>query len=159
MQNILKITAILILAILQITLMPYFGIHGYWPNLVLLVALILVIADFEMESWLVASAGGLILDLASPLYFGFNTILLVGSVLIMKIVLIKFLTEPNVITASLLVGLGSIIADCLLALVTKNFLWTNILANGLYSAIISVLLYQLIEKWFKKQPTIKLIIQ
>lgn len=157
--NILKISGIIILAILQLTLMPYLGFQNAWPDLIMLTALALVILDFELEGLLVASVGGLILDLSGPMFFGLHSIILIGFVLIAKLLLTRFLTEPNMVVAGIFLGLASIFHDLLIMLLTRNFLWTTALINGFYSAVIGLLLYWLFERWFKKQPTIKMSLQ
>ena len=129
-QNILKIFAIVIVAIVQVTFMPYLGIHGAWPNLILLLALIFVILDLDLEAWLVAGVGGLVLDFASPLFFGLNALLLAGAVLLMKTLLIKFLTSPNLVITGLLLMLSALFYDALLMLVARNFLWPLLGING-----------------------------
>ncbi len=158
-QNILKIFGIAVIAILQLTLLPHLGFNSAWPNLILIVALSLMILDLEIESFLVASVGGLVLDLAGPLFFGIHSVILLAFVLITKLLLKKFLTEPNIIVTGLLLGLASLLNDLIIILIAKNFIWIPILANGFYSAITGVLLYRFFEHWFKKQPLIKMVIQ
>lgn len=158
-QNILKILSIIILAILQITLMPHLGFQTIWPNLILLVALVLMFLDFEVESLLVAIVGGLILDLASPLFFGLHSVILIILILITKLLLTKFLTEPNAVIIGLFLVIASFFNESLVMLITRNFLWLPVLINGFYSAIIGLILYRFFEYWFKKQPIIKMMIQ
>lgn len=155
-QNIFKIVVIIILAVLQLTLMPYLGFQDIWPNLILLAALALMILDFDIESLLVASVGGIILDLTSPLVFGVNTAILVVIVLVVKLLMTKYFTEPNIIILTFFFGLAAIIADCMVMLLTQNFIWLPVMVNGLYSAIIGLLLYRFFEQWFKRQSIIKM---
>lgn len=157
-KNILKISAIIILAILQITLLPCFGIKNAWPNLILLMALVLMFLEFDLESLLVASVGGLILDLASPLIFGFHAVIFVAFVLFTKLWLSRFLTEPNAFIISLFLGLAAIFNDLIVILIARNFLWVSLMINGFYSGLIGFLLYRFGEHWFKKQPLTKLVI-
>lgn len=157
-QNIFKIFCIAILAILQLTLTPYLGFGGAWPNLILLTALVLMFLDFEVEGLLVASVGGLIFDLASPLFFGLYSIIFIGLALITKLLLTKFFTEPNLAITGIFLGLAAGLNDLLIMLLTRNFLWSIALINGIYSALIGLLIYRFFEHWFKKQPIIKMFV-
>lgn len=158
-KNILKIIVILILAILQITLLPFLSVKGVWPNLILLTAIVLIILDFDSEAFLLAILGGLILDLASPLFFGFNLLTILAITYLAKLAIQKFITEPNIFIIAILIFIIAIIQDLAIIMVTRNFILTTLLINGFYSAIAGVLLYQLLNHWFKKAPPIKMVIK
>lgn len=157
--NIIKVLSIIVLAFLQVTLMPYFGFQNIWPNLILLFAIVLMFLDFEVEGFLVACVGGLILDLMSPLFFGVNSAILISFVIITKLLLTKFLTDPNIIIIGIFLGLVAFSNDLLIMLLVRNFIWLPVLANAFYSAILGLLIYRFFERWFKNQPIIKMIIQ
>lgn len=156
--RIIKILAILILAILQLTFVPLFGIQNAWPDLIMLVVLVLMFLEFDLESLLVAALGGLILDLASPLIFGYHVMILVIFAVFTKLLLSRFLTEPNTFIISLFLGLCAILNDFIIMLVGRDFPWTSLLINGFYSALVGFLLYRLGEYWLKKQPLTKMVI-
>jgi len=158
-KNILKIGGIILLAILEITLMPNLGLKGLWPNLILVAALALILLDFGYEALLVASLGGLVLDFASPLFFGFNMLIIISFVLITKFLLTKYLAEPNILIVGIFIGFASIFNDVISMLVVRNFIFWPILLNACYSGLAGILFYRFFEQWFKRQKFTNMVIQ
>jgi hypothetical protein len=148
-KTIVKAIIITILAIVQITLMSYFSIVGLWPNLIFILALVLVLTGAEPEAYLTASLGGLILDLASPLFFGFNTIILLIIVTLVKMLVNKFLSEISMFMAALFLIIVAISVDLMMCLITRQFIFINLIFNVFYTLIIGLLMFRLINYWFR----------
>jgi rod shape-determining protein MreD len=140
-KKILKVIAIFILVVIQITLMPYLGAFGYWPNLVLILALIFIINNSDENAFLVASLGGLFLDFASPLFFGFFTICLICFCLATKYLINKFLTEISPVTTSLIVALVSTLFNLVLASINHQINFFGLAINFFYSMVISYIIF------------------
>ena len=155
-KTILKFLAIILLAIVQLTLLPLFAIHGVWPNLILILSLVLVLFNDDTDAFLTASLGGLILDLGSPLFFGFNIILNILLVFLIRFMLKKFLTETTFFVFGLVVFLAIIIFDTIISVVTHQFSWINLLINGGYSLIIAIIVYRSLSFNFNRIGTIKI---
>lgn len=70
MRITISIISLIFLAFLQISFLPNFLIFGAIPNLVLIVTIAWCIAGNYKEAIFWGIAGGIILDLFSPFYFG-----------------------------------------------------------------------------------------
>lgn len=149
-RNIIYILAIIFVAIIQITLMPYFSIFGLWPNLVLLLALILILNSADFEAFLVASLGGLILDLASPLFFGFNTLVLVLIVFLVKALIKKFFGEINFLVTAVFLVVLITLYDLLFCLVAHQFSFLGLVINLIYSLFLGFVIFILINARIEK---------
>jgi len=159
LKNIFKITIILFLAILQIALMPFLSIKGVWPNLIMIITIILILLDLSPEAFLMAFLGGLILDLASPLFFGFNILMILAVTYLIKLFVNKFITESNILIVAILIFIVAIIQDLTTMIVARNFIFMPLLINGLYSALIGLIFYQILDRWPKKTFPIKMVIK
>lgn len=148
---IIKLLSIIILVVIQITLMPYMAIYGTWPNLILLLALVLIIFGATTESFLVASLGGLILDLASSLFFGFFTIVLMILIFMAKILVSKYLNEATVLISGIILTLTAVIFDSILSLVVHHFSIIQILVNSVYSLVLGLVFYFVLRRYLHRQ--------
>jgi hypothetical protein len=140
-----KIVLIFILAVIQIMVMPRFGILGTFPNLIFILALVLVIYGAETDAFLVAGVGGFILDLASPMFFGFNVLINLSAITLTRFVINKFLTETSVFISILIVGLVSVLLDLFMSLVTHQFSLLGMLTNLFYSMIVGFIFYRILN--------------
>lgn len=150
-KTIFKVLAIILLVIIQITLMPYFGISGLWPNLIFLSSIVLILIGADREAYLVASLGGLMLDFASPLFFGFNTIVLLGMVMIIHLLVNKFLGEITFFVTTIVLVLAIVIYDLIFCLITHQFLLTVLITNVLYSLILGLILFRILNTGFYRR--------
>ena len=91
----LKIFAILVLAIFQLALISKLTIWGAIPNLILILAITLVIKNRFFDATLVALVGGIILDLASPLRFGIYLFLFLLTLCLINFWLLRTIPAPN----------------------------------------------------------------
>lgn len=154
-KNILKFLIIIAVAVIQITLMPNLNIYGVWPNLLLILALLLIFFGAEPEAYLTASLGGLILDLASPLAFGFYTLTMVSLTVFVKFLVNKFLNEPNVPVIITILSLSILFMSTLESLLAHNFILNLILINLLYGLFIGIIFYRVLSFWVDNQQKIK----
>lgn len=150
-KTIFKVLAIISLAIIQITLIPYFGILGLWPNLIFLLSLTLILIGAKQEAYLAASLGGLILDLASPLFFGFYTLVLFGIVAIVQLLVDKFLGEVTVFIQVLVLILATVIFNMIFCLTAHQFQITTFSINVLYSLILGLIMFRVLNTWLYRR--------
>lgn len=155
MNRIFKILICVAIAILQIVLMPILSVNDVFPNIVLIGAVVLAFSDFEEDAFLLASFGGLILDLASNLPFGLNTIILVGLVALIRYILLKILPEINFF----IIMLGVLIFSVLFAIIINLLLgrWSGrmYLTDGLYSTFLGLIFYWQFHYYQNKSQAIK----
>lgn len=153
MNKILKILIFIVLAILQLTLMPIFSIKGMIPNLILILAIVLILADFEEDAFYLAAFGGLVLDLAGPFFFGFHTILYIGLIF-----LIRFLLQKVVEVNLFLVIISVFVFTLIFALLENLFLarlpGLNIIYDGFYSAILGFLAFYLVQNLHRRAQVV-----
>lgn len=156
MNNIFKIATFVIVAILQITLMPILNIKGMFPDLILVGAIVLILADFEEDAFLLAALGGLILDLVSPFFFGFNTFIFVGFLFLIRFLAQKILPEINL----LLIFVVTLVFVLFFGFLENVFLGRmpslSILIYGVYSSIIGLVFFLFLEKYAVKSQVIKI---
>jgi rod shape-determining protein MreD len=154
-KNILKILIIIAVAVIQVTLMPNLNIYGVWPNLLLILALLLIFFGAEPEAYLTASLGGLILDLASPLSFGFYTLTLVSLTVFIRFLVNKFLNEPNVPVIIVILSLSILFMSILESLVAHDFHVNLIFINLIYGLFMGLIFYRVLSFWIDNQQKIK----
>lgn len=154
LKSFIKILAIVSIALIQVLLMPYFAIYDVWPNLLLILAIILLFFDADPEALLVASLGGLILDFASPLTFGFFTIFLLVITLLVKLLMSKFFNEPNIIVMVFILAGALFVFDGVMALMAHNFSIFTIMISVTYGLLISLIFYRLLNFWMDRDQGI-----
>lgn len=142
--SILRVLGIILLGITQVTLMPYLSIYGAWPNLILLLALVLIFLNYIPEAYLVASLGGLILDLGSPLFFGFYTLVIIFLVFMNKILIEKYLSDAPIYVVAIILGLNVVIFDLVLTAVAHQFFGIKMVSSIFYSIFVGLGFYQIL---------------
>jgi len=143
MKYVKLIGILLIAAILQISIMPNFGIKLAYPNLILIGLIILAINNRRDESLVWLLIGGLILDFYSPLRFGAITLSLLIIFVIVYLIFTKFISETIFPFVILAFFISSIIYD-LVPFFTINKNMMLLFYNALYNTIVGVSLYYLI---------------
>ncbi len=141
MKSIQIFLLIIFLSLCQIGLMSNFAIFGNWPNLILIMSLVLIFCDREAEAFLAATFGGLLLDLASPMFFGFYFISLSAITLIVKYIFSKFLTEINPIIVAAVTGVTMIVYDLTMALINHQFSLIGLVSNAIYAIVLAFVFY------------------
>lgn len=157
-MNITKYTKILlpiVLAILQVTLMPLLGIKGVYPNLLVIGVTFVVLFGEENDAFWFAVISGLILDLLSPLPFGLNTLLLVLLALIFGF-LKKSLPELNLLLVVTLIFVNTFIVSSILNLVTQHFSIYLLLFESIYAAVLGLGGFAYLNTRYKRSQVIKL---
>lgn len=143
-KNIIKALIIISIGLIQILLMPYLAVYGVWPNLVLILAIMLLFFNADAEAFFSASLGGLILDLASPLPFGLITFIAFSLLLLIKILIIKFFNDLNIFIFVLVMAGALIIFDLIFMVIGRNFSLFLLIINISYGLILSLIFYKLI---------------
>ncbi len=110
-RTILKILAILLLAFVQFFLVSKISVLGVIPNLILILAIVLVLNNRFSDAILVALVGGLILDLGSPLRFGLYTFFFLAILLIIYFIILRSIPSPNNLTAFLIFSASFLFLD------------------------------------------------
>ncbi|AKM82485.1 TPA: hypothetical protein DD449_01965 [Candidatus Berkelbacteria bacterium] len=146
MNKILKIIIFILIGILQLTLMPLLQIKGMIPDLVLIGCVVFAIVDLQDDALLLAIAGGLILDWAGPLFFGFHTIVFVGFVLIIRFLLQKILPDMNSILIFIITFFFALVYSCFQNLLYNRWPSLNLFSYGLYSAVLSIVFFFLLQR-------------
>jgi hypothetical protein len=144
-KTLFKIILILLLVICQVTLIPHLQIFGAWPNLILILALVLTVAGLNENALLVASLGGLFLDLASPLIFGFYTLVLIIFTLSTSFLVKKFFAGFSPMILSAIVATGTLFYDLIFLLVSRQFSLLTLFVSIIYSVVVSQILFYLIN--------------
>ena len=155
-KTILKILLIFGLVVLQVTLIPFLKVSEVWPNLILLVTLVLVLDDFLIDALFFAILGGLFLDLASSSFFGLNVLILVFLVILIKFVISRYLTEPNLWIITLILGLSSVFYSLIFILIYHNVSYLSLLWSFIYNSLAGILIYWFLGYFLKTTQEIKI---
>jgi rod shape-determining protein MreD len=150
-KNITNLLIIFFLGVIQITLMPYFDIMGLWPNLIFLLAITFILIGAEQEAYLTASFGGLILDFVSPIFFGFNVLILVTLVALTQLLTKKFLSEVDVLMAGLVYIVATFIFNLIFSLIGHQFGWPALFIDIIYSLIVGSVMFYIVNNWFDRR--------
>ena len=150
-KNITSLLIIFAIGVIQVTLVPYFGIMGLWPNLIFLLAITFILIGAEQEAYLTASFGGLILDFASPIFFGFNVLILMSLVGLTQLLTKKFLSEIDILMAGLVYVVATFIFNLIFSLVGHQFGWPALIVNVIYSLIVGLVMFYIVSNWFDRR--------
>lgn len=156
MNKIIKIILIIAIALSQLILLPLFSFKSFYPNIILISCVILIFLDLEADAFLLASLGGLILDLAGQLRFGLNIVIMLAIVFLMRFVFHKFFPEGNIFY----IILAAFISQFLFGAITLGLLGhlpiIGLLFEAVYAAIAAVIIYYLLEHFIVQKSVIKL---
>lgn len=150
-KNITNLLIIFFLGVIQITLMPYFGIMGLWPNLIFLLAITFILIGAEQEAYLTASFGGLILDFVSPIFFGFNVLILMSMVALTQLLVKKFLSEVDILMAGLVYIVATFMFNIIFSLIGHQFGWSSLLINIVYSCFVGLVIFYILNNWYDRR--------
>ena len=154
MKFILSIVIIFILIILQWSLFPYLAVYGAFPNLILIVVVILSILRGYKKNLIWVMFGGLFLDI-----FSFNNLLGVSIAgLFLISYLIYFLSQTTLrktnIFSIILFGIGATLIYkfflILVFLITKSSFelsFSQTLAQIIYNLVLLIPIFYLIKKF------------
>ena len=154
MKFILSIVIIFILIILQWSLFPYLAVYGAFPNLILIMVVILSILRGYKKNLIWVMFGGLFLDI-----FSFNNLLGVSIAgLFLISYLIYFLSQTTLrktnIFSIILFGIGATLIYkfflILVFLITKSSFelsFSQTLAQIIYNLVLLIPIFYLIKKF------------
>lgn len=151
-----KIFLAIVLALLQITLLPALAVVGVWPNLVLILALILIFWHFEPEGFLVGGLGGLMLDLAGPLSFGLHTLFILGLLFLNRFFIRRYLTELNFLSMAALAAANDVFYHFVFNLFFKNISHFSLMVVFGYAMLASGLFYLAYFKMHRLDQSVKI---
>jgi len=155
-KTIIKIIAIVVLAIFQLALITKITILGSIPDLILILAVALVFKNRFQNAILVAAVGGIVLDLVSPLRFGVFTLIFLIIILMINYLLLKTIPSPNNLMA-FFIFLGSFLfLDLVIFLAIRVWPSWQILLSSSIEALWAVLILYLISGEISKEEEIKL---
>lgn len=156
MNKFLKFFIYAIVGVLQLTLMPILQIKGLTANIVFLGVIIFAIIDLEDDAFYLAVIGGLILDLVSPVFFGFYTTTLVVFFLLIKYLVQKVLPEINFLLIFAATFILAIIFGFLENLALMRWLNLSILIYASYSACLGLIFFLYLQRKITRNQVIKL---
>lgn len=140
-QKIFKICLFVFLAIFQITIMPHLAIYYAWPNLVLIISVLLLLFDDVWSAFYLAAIGGIVLDLTGNLPMGANTIFLICFIYLLKYVISKYFSETNFFTIFLLTFISSVVFDLYSFLLLYRPPSATIFIDSLYGSILASVIF------------------
>jgi rod shape-determining protein MreD len=157
MKIFLMVVGIILLAFLQIVVIPHFSIFGVVPNLVLAGLLAIFSGGNFLLGIILAVIGGLIYDL-SGVYFGFNVLIFVCSFVIFWFLGKKYILDYRVLSLFLFGVLGTLVFNFLYVgfsylLYHRNFFdyflsWHNLL-EALINGVVTLMLGFLFNRLYK----------
>jgi len=155
-RSLIIIAITILAAIVQVTVAGDFGIKGIWPNLILILAVQLAFFGQEKEAYLAAALGGIILDLASPWFFGINLIILLLIVSLVRLLVYKLINEPTVSISIIVAAASNVLFDLITLVLVHKFSLQLIAINLIYSSFVAICFYQFLKHLLKNQLTVKI---
>ena len=157
LKNIIKIIAIILLAFIQIALFSKLTWLGAFPNIIFILAIALILKGYFQTSFLIAAIGGLILDFASPLRFGYYTFLLIGVLLIIRFVVLKSLPTPSLFLSFFIFTGAFLITDLGLSLFTFSWPGWSLAFDAVINGFWGVFCYYIVGKMMPLENEIKVV--
>lgn len=154
MKFIINLLFIILAAILQITFIPELTIFSGIFNLIFLIMLMFVFASRPSEALWWAGLGGIVLDLLSPVKFGFYTLSLLVICLLTNYLVERIFTDPNIFVASGFFFGGSLILN--LFWLTVNPSWQAFFISAIYNTVVGTIIYGVIKIYQTPREAIKI---
>lgn len=156
MKNLLHIFFIFFAVILQISLLPQIAIFGGYANLILLVMLALIFVGRNDEAIIWAGVGGLLLEITSPVHFGYYFFPMIMIYLLVNFLVKKLFTSPAWHLSMFFFFISSVLQDVIWIYLDRSLTTLLIiLANAVYSAVLGVILYYFIDYYYHPKEKIK----
>ena len=154
-HKILKFVLPVILAIVQITLMPLLSVWGGYPNILVIGITFAILFDNENEAMLIAIIGGILLDFASVTPMGLNLLMFILFVIALKFVK-KYLPELNMFIILMVVFINSLIFSLISSIVLNHFNIYLTIIDSFYALTLSFGVFIFLNSKYKKSQLIKL---
>jgi hypothetical protein len=152
---IIKIAAIFLAVILQVTLLPLLSIKGMWPNLILISVLILVLSGLKNDALLMAAIGGLLFGFFSPLRFGLDAIIFIGLILLLEEMSKKYLPAINLVIVSGVIFSGTLLYGLLMSLFLRRWLSWELLIDGVYATLLGLIFFFVLNHFQRPKKLLK----
>lgn len=153
MKKTINIIAIILAVILQITIATKIDIYYSMINLPLLIMISLIlIKRFDLVIWWVAS--GILLDLVSPIKFGFYTITFIIIYLFTSFIVKKIFYQSQFYIVILFFTASSIIID--IPFLIYHFNSQILIGNFIYNTIVGCIIYWFLKFYLEQQSIIKI---
>lgn len=156
MKNFLVVFIFLAFAIIQISLGPVFNLWGIWPNFILILTIILIMNNADEYGWLLAGIGGLVMDLASPMFFGLYTMIFLAVALINGFFIKKNISEISWIIISILSCLNTLLFDLIIMTVSKEWFWYSWLTNGGLGLVWGAIIFAAVSYFNRSNQILKI---
>jgi rod shape-determining protein MreD len=154
MKFIIQLILIIIAVILQISLVPKLALFGTFPNIILLIFLALLFIGRPQESLWWAGIGGILLDLASPSYFGIYTFSMLIVYVLVFYLTNRIFSNPSVFVAAVIFFVSSLMINSIFIFYVHNY--AGFLIEAVYSTLIGCMIYGLMRYRTKKREEVKI---
>lgn len=155
MKIFIHIICIILAVILQTTLLPQIKLLGGMPNLVLLTVLTLIFINRFDEAIIWVIIGGILLDLTSPIRFGYYYFALLIIYFLIRLLIVRLFNNPSWIISAIFFLFASVLLDCYWIYYDCSInTLTIILANAIYNIIFGLILYYLMQYYYLPQDKI-----
>ena len=146
---IFKILVIFGLVVVELALVNKLAFYSAIPNIIIIIAIIFTLRGKFDEAVLFALIGGFLLDLASPLRFGYYVLFGLLIISLIHFFVLKFTPAPNLTMMFIIFCLSFILYDLLLFAAIKHLpAWQIVpgaLIQGIWGLIINKIMIGLIK--------------
>jgi hypothetical protein len=145
MKNVLVVFFGLVVSLIQVSLLANLSMGSGSVNLIILILLFLILLGYEDEAlWWVAITG-IILDIYSPVRFGFNIILLLVVWGVLRYLTRKYFLEFSLLTAGWMIILAILLFSLPWAIYFSS--WWQIISVPLINLAIGLPTFFLISRF------------
>jgi hypothetical protein len=156
LKTILKITGILLLVIIQLSLFDKFSFFGSVPNFIIIFAISLTLKGKWQDAILLGLIGGLLLDLASPLKFGIYMLLILLAITLINFLILRSLPTPKLLMSFFIMTGSFLMINLLISLLTFTWLGWTALIDAVINGLWGVVAYWALNKFIKTENEIKI---
>lgn len=154
MKNLKIYLTVLFFVLLQVSFVPHMKLFGYYPNLVLLLLIsLLILKDFKSAIlWLIT--GGLLLELFSHQFFGFYILQFILIYTLYWFVIKPYLHEPPYFLVLITYAITAILLGLYDSLILKHNFLSSLPVIVVYQSLAGFCIYYLMSKLRRKQISI-----
>jgi len=141
-------------AVLQLAVISKISILGIAPNLILIIAIVLILRNRPYDAFLIVLIGGMILDIGSSFKFGILTIIYLVVLILIYLLINRISLIPNYFF-SLLVFIGAfLIFNTIVSLLYSGLLRWEILSDSAINSFWGILVLLFLQRFISERKEI-----
>lgn len=155
MKIFINILLIIFAVIIQTAFLPALSVLGSHPNIVLIIAIILLAIQRKSEALWWFGFGGLILDLISPFYFGIYTLSFMVVYFILYYLVDYIFSDPSILVTAMFLLFGSFISNIIFLILDINT-YEILIIEALYAMVFGSIIFYFMKHYLSHKDAVKI---